>query len=155
LLLRPSFHHDVGENKTGVKIAKSESLLPMTEKEGELGTQSYNHPDRIAEFDSKNAFTLQNSAGIPEEKQSSISNLVFAAPLKQQQAISESSANVPFAAERGRPVESKAAAAAAPTPTPSMPASPSSILDLNRLAEQVYEIIERKIKMQRDRTGFR
>jgi uncharacterized protein DUF4157 len=151
VLLRPSIHPGVKEKKTEIGFVKSDSHQHLTEKKNELGIQYYNS-DRITKHVPSNDFTLQNSTGMPEGQQSGISNLVFADSPKQ--VPSESLSSVPFTAERGRPVESKAAASPITSMMPSSARS-SPTLDLNRLAEQVYEIIERKIKMQRDRTGLR
>jgi Domain of unknown function (DUF4157) len=83
---------------------------------------------------------------------SSAQNLVFASPITQHIA-SEGYTNIPFTAERGRPIES--GAAASPAAAAAAPQTPTPTLDINGLAERVYGMIQEKIKMQRNLIGFR
>jgi hypothetical protein len=105
--------------------------------------------------------TVKASSSSSGLNQAGVEKLIFASPSPMQlhNTISDGTTSIPFTAESGRQLESKA------TPTASSPSSPATlpqsttlsslIPDVNRLAEQVFEIIQEKIKMQRNLTGFR
>jgi len=59
--------------------------------------------------------------------------------------------STPLMAEEGRGMET-VAPAETPAPSPPEPTTPS--MDINRIAEEVYEIIERRLRSEKERRGY-
>jgi len=151
LLSQPFFLSAISDEKMIGINNSSEVLLPHIHQSI---TASGNLADNLV---STSFDPLQQADKTSTNRYASIQKLVFASQRTNQNVTATPSGNstsIPFTAEKGRGVESRVTTSS-PTPSP-LPSQVGGLsLDVDGLAQRVYEIIHEKIKMQRNLIGFR